>query len=351
MQPSAMPIVSVAGSPRQIGRLTGEALREPIAAHLDILRSLGNLPTDPEAPLWRERLPASIAVMQQLMPALWDEIEGTAEGANQPVAHIAAINMPFYGREFDLDACSNVAFARGPDGPLWGKNNDGGVPGGELPIALRHVRPDHGIPYAAFVFSGWLGFGDGMNAEGLAMGHSSVGSVFQQSDHHVPVRMWAHQGLLSCRTAAEFRRHVASRPLRGKGYAWVIVDRHGDACSLEVPCPLVQVRRGSHAQGHVHCVNYYQLPTLAEADRRRPAEKSHAIERGRMLDRQLADGGDWDVAHMQRLLRYHGKPGMCRHGGHDMSHTNYSAIGIPAAGKLLHVLGTPCSVEYGELDI
>ena len=47
---------------------------------------------------------------------------------------------------------------------------------------------------------------DGMNAEGVAVGHSSVGSIFQQSDHHVPIRLWAYECMLKSRSTEEFVR-------------------------------------------------------------------------------------------------------------------------------------------------
>lgn len=351
MAEDQLSILEVAGTPEEIGRQTGEAWREAIAEHVERLRAYGAWRAAADSEFWKERLPNSLAVLEREAPALVEEMHGTAAGANLPLNTIAAINLPFYNNELVTEACSNVAIACGPDGPLWGKNNDGSIPGGELPIGLRVIRPASGMALAAFTFCGWLGFGDGMNEAGLAIGHASVGSKFQQSDAHLHVRQWAHLGLMSCRSTAEFVAHMASRPLRGKGYSWVAVDSGGDAVSLEVPCPLTQVRRGAHPAGHVHCVNIYQLPALAEADNRPHTNKCLAQQRREMLDSALAEPGEWDVARLTGLLRRHAFPAMCRHGGEDMSHTNYSAIAIPSQRKLLARLGKACEGEYLAIQL
>lgn len=110
-------------------------------------------------------------------------------------------------------------------------------------------------------------------------------------------------------------------------------------------------RRGTHPEGHVHCVNLYQSPALAEADRRKPAAKELAVRRRRMLDAKLAKGGRFDPEHMKALLRSHGQPTVCRHGGPDGSHTEYSLIGLPAQGRVLFRRGSPCAGAYGEVRV
>lgn len=345
-----MRIIEASGSPREIGLATGEALRAEIRQRL--AQFFGRGPKEEQAFL--RRLPVFVEVMKRELPEFLEEMEATAEGADLPFAQIAAMNFPMYANDLELpdaDGCTNLAFGGGADGPIWGKNNEGNHPDQMQPPCCRLVRPRHGIPSVTITFCGTTGFAEGMNAEGLAMGHSSVGSVFQQSDRHVPIRPWAHHGLQTCRNTAEFARHVASRPVRGKGYAWVAVDRQGDACSLEIACPTTQVRRPRHPEGHIHCVNCYQLPALAEADRRPPRAKAQALERWQMLDAKLADNNPKDLESMKSLLRCHDPPGLCRHGGEDQGYTEYSAIGLPASGRVLIYHGLPCQGEYTEVSI
>jgi hypothetical protein len=229
---------------------------------------------------------------------------------------------------------------------VWGKNNDGLVAQRHLPPCARLIRRRGSIPLLTFTFCGMVATLDGMNAEGLALGHSSVGSIFQQSDRHVPIRLWGYEGMLSCRTTAEFVTHLSSLPGRDKGYSIVCVDRSGVTCSLEAPVPLVQVRRASHPAGHIHCVNCYQLPTLTEADRRTPEGKRNALARWRFLDEWLGQSEDFSLAAMQSLLRRHEYPEICRHGSEDGSVTEYSMVALAARGQVHYRHGLACEGEY-----
>ncbi|HIM55076.1 MAG TPA: hypothetical protein EYM39_00075, partial [Candidatus Latescibacteria bacterium] len=252
-------------------------------------------------------------------------------------------------------------FSDGPDGPVWGKNNDGSPP--PLPVCARVVRPDRGIPQVTFTFCGMVATTDGMNAEGVAVGHSSVGSIFQQSDRHLPIRLWAYEVMMNSRTTEDFLRLMASVPLRGKGYSIVCVDRGGTACSLEAPCPLLQVRTPRVSTG-IHCVNCYQLPELADADRRNAEGKRDAHRRWKFLDAVLSDKEGFSLASAQSLLRshhgpdhhgpdHHGPdhPGICRHGEAGGMHTEYTMIGLPAHGKILFLEGHPCQREFTEIAL
>ncbi|MGC9319794.1 MAG: C45 family autoproteolytic acyltransferase/hydrolase, partial [Armatimonadota bacterium] len=232
-----MKLVEATGDARTVGRITGEALSEEIRQLIEMLEP------DRRHADWERRWPTIRRTLAAHVPLVLEEMEGTAEGAGLPPETVLKINWPTYNTDLDLPAgCTNIAFSEGPDGPIWGKNNDGGAPGEQLPPVARLIRRNDAIPQVNFTFCGMVATIDGFNAEGLAVGHSSVGSVFGQSDHHVPIRLWAYEGLMRCRSTEEFVRHMCSVPTRGKGYSSLAVDAGGVMCSLESPCPLTQVR-------------------------------------------------------------------------------------------------------------
>ena len=72
---------------------------------------------------------------------------------------------------------------------------------------------------------------DGLNAEGVAIGSSSVGSVFGQSDRHPAIRLWNYHALQYSRGTRDFVRVTSRVALRGKGFSMVCVDRNGKTCS------------------------------------------------------------------------------------------------------------------------
>ncbi len=341
-----MRIIEATGDPRSIGRCTGEALRDQIAAHIELF------PPIPDRRAWDRRLPTFLETLRRHLPAVLEEMQGTAEGANVPLENVLALNLPMYPDDLDVpQGCTNIAFADGPDGPIWGKNNDGGPPEQRRPACGRLVRRNDAIPVLVFTFCGMVATTDGMNAEGLAMGHSSVGSIFQQSDHHVPIRLWAYECMMQSRTTAEFVRKLTSLPTRGKGYSILCVDRQGIMRSIEAPCPVVQVRRPAEGERLMNCVNYYQLPHLAQADRRTEAGKLNAICRRHFLDHLYGAEDELSLDAMKQLLRHHGDVSICRHGDSDGSHTEYSMIGLPRSGRVLYFDGYPCQGEYSQVAV
>ena len=252
-----MKIIEVSGSPREIGNLTGEALREEIHEHLALF------PPNIDSAVWAQRFPRFLETLKTHLPAVLAELEGTAAGADLPLDTIFQLNLPMYANELVVDeGCTNVVFSGGTDGPLWGKNNDGHPKDERRPACARVIHRNDAIPMVNFTFCGMVATTDGMNAEGVAVGHSSVGSVFQQSDDFVPIRLWAYECMMQSRTTSEFVRRLSQLPTRGKGYSHVCVDAEGVMCSIEAPCPTMQVRNPEPDARHMNCVNCYQLPTL-----------------------------------------------------------------------------------------
>lgn len=342
-----MKVVEAKGNAREIGRITGEATRDEIHAMLDLYR-----PWKDQAD-WGRRRPDFLQVLQQQLPEVLAEMEGTAEGAGVSLDAILQFNISAYPNDLIVaEGCTNIVFSRGPDGPIWGKNNDGLGGGRSLPVCARVVRRGNQIPVAIFTFCGMIATTDGMNAAGVAVGHSSVGSVFQQSDHFMETRLWAYECLMRSRTTDEFVRHMARLPMRGKGYSHVCVDSAGTLCSIEAPCPVLQVRRPATGVRHVNCVNCYQLPALQNADRRTEKWKCNAIARKEFLERRLGEMKDYSLKDMKAVLRHHGDPSICRHGLHgDDTFTEYSMIGLPETGQVFYLDGNPCEKEYREIQL
>ncbi|MBT3343396.1 MAG: hypothetical protein HN712_24895 [Gemmatimonadetes bacterium] len=383
-----MQFIECGGTPRQIGEATGEALRQDIAEHLELFP----LHRSTE---FRARLPLFLTTLRRHLPAVVEEIRATARAANVDEVDLFALNLPLVPGTLDrvfgeigdgtpggpdltrdlpsTDGCTNFVFTGGPDGPIWGKNNDGCHP--HRPVVARYVRPAEGIPQVTFTFAGVVATTDGMNAEGVAVGHSSVGSVFQQSDRWIPIRLWAYQVMSRARTTAEFVRAMAEQPLRGKGYSIVCVDRLGDAVSIEAACPVLMIREPVVGAHGLHCVNCYQDEALWHADRRTPEGKVDAHERWHLLDRVLLAGegppaqidvtsgwpgqvdvpdpgqDGYDLAFAERLLHLHGDICICRHGEPLDYHSEYSMIGLPASGRLRFCGLHPCQQQYTEVSL
>jgi hypothetical protein len=103
----------------------------------------------------------------------------------------------------------------------------------------------------------------------------------------------------------------------------------------------------------MNCSNYYQLDPISEADWRTPEGKENAIARAEYLDERFKGGtGGRDLEAMKDLLKHHGNPSICRHGGEDQSWTEYSMIGLCAQRRALFLHEPPCEGgEYTQVQL
>ena len=350
-----MKVIECRGSHARVGQAIGEGLREEIREHISgfVLRPGEELVVE----ILRLR-----ASLETQVPCVLEQMAGMAAGAGVSVEEVLALNLPQgvgAGDALDVQGCTNLVFGDGPDGPLWGKNNDGAYPPspgpvvdarGQRPVAVLKLYPDDGVPALCVAFCGWLSGADMFNAEGVAVGHSSVGSRLQQSRVHTPILQWMYWAMLNVRSAPEYVRMMTSRPTLGKGFSQTIVDSGGRMYSGEFVCPLAQIRRPEPGAEAMNCVNCYQLPFLEGLDRRTPDGLANAHARRAYLERAVTEG-DRSTEHMREILRHHGDAAICRHGGRDRSHTEYSVIAVTRERRLLVADGNPCESEYAEVTI
>jgi hypothetical protein len=348
-------IVECSGSPKEIGHAVGEELRDEIREHIALVAR-------PRQEDWWERflrrLPVINRTLDRYLPEERAEMEAMARAARLPVEEIYLANhLHLWGNGLDPadedEACSNIVFAGGPDGPLLGKNNDGYYrtrTNPRKPTFVKRVRRENGIPAIVVTTAGSLCTGDGMNGEGVAIGSSSVGSVFEQSDRFPAIRLWNYRCLLRARSATEFAEASARTQQRGKGFSMVCVDPSGTAISIEAPCPVTQIRRPDYPTG-ISCTNYYQLPQLAHADRRSAECRKNAVRRKEFFDSVLAGDGPFDLNHIKSVMRHKGEVSICCTEERDLLHTHHSVIAAPATGALYVCDGPPCHGEYLRLAV
>lgn len=339
-----MKIVECSGTPRNIGRITGEALKDEIGKHINLMSFVY---TKENQTIMETLLSTIYRYSQDAM----DEMHGIAEGSGFSIYDIYKLNIQWMSEQYPLyEGCTNIFLKGGSDGPLWGKNNDSGDPDKKRPACIRIIRQNNSIPFISISYCGALTSLDCMNAEGLAVGSSSTGSIYKRSVHQPQIHFRVYEGMKKCRNTKEFVEYMMELPVRGKGYALGCIDRKGIACSLEIPCPLVQPRPMNEA--HEMCVvNCYQLPELINSDRRTNMQKINANARLKLLKTELSKERKRNIEDMKFLLRMHGETEICRHGNHQLSYTEFSVIGVVAKGMILYTGTNPCMEEYRCISI
>ena len=153
--------VTAHGTPREIGRALGEAGCD--AVHQVLLK----------AEYWRAVTDPAHADTVRIMadnlarrfPAIWEELQGLAEGLEIPLRHVVAWNCRGDLMSNVPDGCTTVQIP-GPT-PVIGHNEDG-LPGFRGHAFLVCITPDDGPSFTSFCYPGSLpGHTFGLNEAGL----------------------------------------------------------------------------------------------------------------------------------------------------------------------------------------
>lgn len=203
MQTPPPPLLSLRGTPRELGRQHGAALRSQIHANVAALLGdflAGTTPT-PRAVIesWQKRLREFCF---DHWPWLPDEIAGLAEGASLPLPLAELLNFRAWQYEvYHAGACSSFAFP-GAGGAI--------LTGGTLDdprhlYTFVHCVPTQGLRYLSFPIAGTAWANRGLNEAGLALGISSLICTGVRFDlaRLVPVDLVFREILQFCATVVE----------------------------------------------------------------------------------------------------------------------------------------------------
>jgi isopenicillin-N N-acyltransferase-like protein len=337
-----IPLVECAGSEREIGRQYGEQAADAIRANLERTKLASRLET--AGPV----LKAARRAYTRFVPELLERTEGMAEGSGVAEDLLLLLNHPGTFGEFWLEECTPMAVANSDRGPLLGKNNDG-IPGVDQDFVALRARPDTGIPCLNIVKAGLVTGQDGMNAEGLAAGHASVGSRFDKSGPRIGLRAWAARCFATCRTTRAYIESMYGASLTGKGNNIVLCDAEGTTAVLEAAVPALGTR--NLGDPFVFATNHYVTPAFFPMDMRPDGEKDISIYRYGVLDWVRQTDPPATVEALQALLRDDSPWAPCRHAPPHRAVTRWSIVSVIAERRLLLAPGLPSETEYLSLDV
>jgi hypothetical protein len=304
--PSPVPLVSVSGTHREVGRQVGAATAGYVRRAVDFA---GLVPADRTPDEHLALAAAHRAVTQAATPWLVEEIDGAAEGAGvDPLALFAASIEEIWderpsqvGTPAGAGRCSDLV--AGPpataDGHLWvGHNND-------LSEAAEDVVAiEWRVPGEPVVFS--LGLGPWISVGWNDAGLSLTGNELSPTDDRVGVpRLLMVREQLTARTLDDAVR-MALRPDRASSYNTVFAHRDGRVVDVEGSAGDAETW-GLDERGTLAHTNHYVHPRMRgyEGDPAYAAGSS-AVRYGRAC-RLLADAasGTIDGVWMRRALSDH----------------------------------------------
>ncbi len=337
-----MLFITCEGAPRELGRQYGEQAKDSIRKNLDYFGAKWDLA--------RSAMFLNVAkqILSEKLPEVLAEFEGMSEGADVSLERLLLFNFVETCGDRWLQECTPIAVSDSDDGPILGKNDDG-TPVQPQDYVTRTSYPEHGLPLIQMTYAGWLSGLDSMNAEGLANGHGSVGSVFDKSGLRVDIRLWAYRLMRTCHSTVDFVRGMMDGNLTGKGFAIVLVDRKNVTSVLDAAVPLIAER--SRNEKMVYATNLYMSDALKNADMRKPEAKFfNTCRYGYLRWVEQTGRTPKNIGEMGKLLSSHDPYAPCRHGdGLDKSVTSASYIAISRNCRFLSTAGNPCENPYREV--
>lgn len=329
-------IEKLSGSHREIGRRHGRNNAEHIRY---LLREF----CISETAAWKPR--SLLDPLEKHLPDLADEIHGIAEGSGCSLKEICGLSF-LVDLGTAATACTGVAFASGPDGPVMGKTCDCTPGVQQVWLRPRLVKPTGQL---AAVMLGHVGSPNaemGMNEQGLAIGitglpsaHVDRAGVGWQQD----IRAILHH----CTSTEEAIDMLHRIPIRGFGYCLLIVDRSGDVAICDKIAHALGVKRPAGNVAYV--ANVPQCPDVIPHTIAPFSE--NGLQRMALLDKLCADGAQMDFSFegMLRLYLTHGTPaGLCQHGPELHSTTGFFML--PRKGTVRISRGYTCEQDMEDFQ-
>jgi isopenicillin-N N-acyltransferase-like protein len=236
MNSRALPLISVSGSHREMGRQLGEACRSQVTRSIENSRQLLKQSYDSLQLDWvgaliqaRKYLPFA----DERYPQYVDELRGMAEGANVSFDDLTVVNAM---EAVTMDAlhlvkCTSMAVnqERTSNGTVLVAHNEDWVPEDEPDVYLVHARPEKEPSFLAMTYGGLLP-NIGFNAHGMAQCCDSV----YPTDSRIGIpRVIVSRAVLAATTPSEAIRRMLI-PQRAAGYNHLLVHESGEIYSVEV---------------------------------------------------------------------------------------------------------------------
>lgn len=236
MNSRALPLISVSGSHREMGRQLGEACRSQVTRSIENARQLLKQSYDSLQLDWvgaliqaRKYLPFA----EERYPQYVDELRGMAEGANVSFDDLTVVNAM---EAVTMDAlhlvkCTSMAVnqERTTNGTVLVAHNEDWVPEDEPDVYLVQARPEKEPSYLAMTYGGLLP-NIGFNSHGIAQCCDSV----YPTDSRIGIpRVIVSRAVLAATTPSEAIRRTLI-PQRAAGYNHLLVHESGEIFSVEV---------------------------------------------------------------------------------------------------------------------
>ncbi len=341
------------GRPREVGRQHGEALRETIRAHLDLIYTQGTQRSQISPDSARRWALAFGPIIADAAPDFLAEIEGVGEGAGiqraealllqvrQEVAHVGRFGT------VDLECTSfavSAPYTR-TGATYAGQNADlaGGIEAFSAVItfavtgkpAIMMLVPAGQISYV------------GLSSEGLSADANFLRSSGWRTGfpRYLLTRLAIEQPTLKAAVDA------ALAPPRASSRNLLLADRSGAMVDIETAARDHELVWGD---GYLVHANHHLLPSMAQYETATPEELHNSgCRQDRLAALMEQHRGRIDAPVLHGMLRDHAhRPhSICAHPGERASYSFASIVSDLEVGVMEVAVGPPCEHEYVRYEV
>jgi len=371
---SKLPVLTLKGSPHEIGYEHGKKARPEIHQNLEVYFRRFKSETELSHDVAISRAARFLEVINKVSPEYAATMKGVAAGSGQDILDITALNVRY---ELMYSQFSKIglkpipktfgctAFATLPksveNGHLLMAQNWDWIP--EVKGLFLKVRNESGPDVLCFTEAGVVGGKIGLNSEGLGLlinGIVSSKDDWARLKKPFHVRCWEILRSKTLRKAARIVSQgerncsanfiLGQQKKTGKGKVIDIESAPEAVCEIEP-------ERGSVAH-----TNHFSNPKLLGVRQVVDEERLSTLQRykriQRLLDGTVRAGQKLSLASAKSMLRDHnGKPeSVCRHSNpklpeYERYETVVSVIMDVSGRKLWAAMGSPCTTEYSSIKL
>jgi isopenicillin-N N-acyltransferase like protein len=350
---SQFPHHRLQGTPREVGRQHGEALRSMIRAHLELIYTQGAQRSNLAPETGRRWALAFGPMIGEAAPHFLEEIEGVAEGAGieraealllqvrQEVAHVARFGA------VDLE-CTSFAVS-GPytraGTTFAGQNAD--LAGGIEAFSAVLTFAVTGKPAVMMLVpAGQISY-LGISSEGLSADANFLRSAGWRTGfpRYLLTRLAIEQPTLKAAVDA------ALTPRRASSRNLLLADRTGAMVDIETTAQEHGLAWGNGCLVHA---NHHVLPGMAGHETATAEERHNSgCRQDRIAALMEEHRGRIDATVLKTVLRDHAnRPhSICAHPGERVSYSFASIVSDLEAGAMEVAVGPPCEHDYVRYEV
>lgn len=341
-----LPLVEVAGSPREMGRQFGEQLRDQVREYSEMWLATAARRSGLSRDELLRPMGGFIRVIEDYAPHLAEEVRGVAEGACIPEAEAFSIQIRMELLYAGPPPPSCTTFALTGDRTATGQTIVGQnvdlAPSVERFGLILKMKPDDAPAVLMYTSPGLISY-VGLNEAGLAV----HGNLLLSPGWRPGFPRYLITRLMLEQATVDAALEAGLRPPRASSRNLILGDANGAIANVELTVDDARVLRSD--RGELVHTNHYIAADFCHISETSTPPATSVSRYDRMTQLIGASDRRLSVEDLQEFFRDHeGYPGsICAHEREGAtSKTVASLISEPAEGRLHAAFGSPCQHDY-----